>query len=157
MTCASGKALFVWNANNKSWICLQPVLAAVRRLRIIRFFAICAMTTSVLKIVILKNTLDHGRNFDLLLCQIDAIGNYCEYFYESDTERLIEAILCSTSLLSSSFSTPSLFAYLLGGLDSTSNCQYPYLLKASNGDSLDAFQAGIMPAPRLNSSERNQT
>jgi hypothetical protein len=77
MTCAppsSRKALFVWNANNKSWICLQRVLAAVRRLRIIRFFVICVMTTSVLKIVILKNTLDHGRNFDLLLCQIYTIG-----------------------------------------------------------------------------------
>jgi hypothetical protein len=77
MTCApsaSRKALFVWSANNKSWICLQRVLAAVRRLRIIRFFVICVMTTSVLKIVILKNTLDHGRNFDLLLRQIYTIG-----------------------------------------------------------------------------------
>jgi hypothetical protein len=32
-----------------------------------------------------------------------------------------------------------------------------YLLRASKGDSRDAFQAGIMPAPRLNSNERIQT
>ena len=32
-----------------------------------------------------------------------------------------------------------------------------YLLKASNGDSRDAFQAGITPAAMLNCSERTQT
>ena len=67
MTCApsvSRKTLFVWSANNKSWTCLQRVLLAVRRHRIIRFFVICVTTTSVLKIVIFKNILDHGRNID---------------------------------------------------------------------------------------------
>ena len=32
-----------------------------------------------------------------------------------------------------------------------------YLLRASNGDSRDAFQAGNIPAPRLKTTERSQT
>jgi len=32
-----------------------------------------------------------------------------------------------------------------------------YLLRASNGDSRDAFQAGNIPAARLNATERIQT
>jgi len=61
-----GKTLILSNANNNSWTCLQRVLCAERRHRTIRFFVTCVMTTSVLKIVTLKNTLDHGRNFDIL-------------------------------------------------------------------------------------------
>jgi len=61
------KTLSLTNANNDSWTCLQRVPAAVRRLRTIRFFVICVMTIFVLKIVTFKNTLDHGRNFDVLL------------------------------------------------------------------------------------------
>jgi hypothetical protein len=60
------KTLSLSNANNNSWICRQRVPVAVRRLRITRFFVICVTTTSVVKIVILKNTLDHGRNIDPL-------------------------------------------------------------------------------------------
>jgi hypothetical protein len=59
------KTLFLSNANNNPWTCLQRVPAAVRRLRTIRFFVICVTTTSVLKIVIWRSIRDHGRNIDL--------------------------------------------------------------------------------------------
>ena len=60
------KTLFLSSPNNYSWICLQPVLLAVRRLKIIRFFVICVTTTFVPKIVIFKNMPNHGRNIDVL-------------------------------------------------------------------------------------------
>ena len=60
------KTLFLSIPNNYSWICLQPVLLAVRRLKIIRFFGICVTTTFVPKIVIFKNMPNHGRNIDVL-------------------------------------------------------------------------------------------
>ena len=40
------------------------MLLAVRRLKIIRFFVICATTTFVPKIVIFKNMPNNGRNID---------------------------------------------------------------------------------------------
>ena len=59
------KTLFLSNANNNQWICLQRALAAVTRLKIIRFFVICVRTTFVPKTVIFKNMLDNGRNINL--------------------------------------------------------------------------------------------
>ncbi|MFY9870898.1 MAG: hypothetical protein WAK17_14370 [Candidatus Nitrosopolaris sp.] len=45
---------------NYSWICLQPVLLALRRPKIIPFFVKYVTATFVLKIVIFKNMTNHG-------------------------------------------------------------------------------------------------
>jgi hypothetical protein len=41
------------------------VLLVVRRRKIIRFFVICVTTIFVLKIVIFKNTPNHGKNTNI--------------------------------------------------------------------------------------------
>jgi hypothetical protein len=76
------KTLLLSIPNNYSWISLQPVQLAVRRLKIIRFFGICVTTTFVPKIVIFKNMPNHGRNIDVLyyLCICIVIWHFLLFF-----------------------------------------------------------------------------